>query len=274
MKRAVMLLFLLLACAGLATPAAAEAPRKIGLVLLHGKLGPALGTSRGRGPAIGGRLIAALRDAGYLVAAPEMCWSYRRAFDRPYPDCLAEIDAAIADLKAHGATAIVVGGLSLGGNAAIAYGASHTGLLGIVGLSPADDPTLKARNPKVGEALAQARRLVAEGKGDEKTSFDDVNTGPGGGYSMVLYTTPRIYLSFYDAGSPANLPASAARLTAPLLWVAGDRDPSQRSGRAYAFDKAPPNPLNRYVTVPATHLEVPDAGTDAVLAWLAQLGKS
>lgn len=275
MKRVLVALILLLAGAGLGAPGACAAPGKIGVVLLHGKLGPPLGTSLGRGPAAGARLIAALRDAGYLVAAPEMCWSRRRGFDLPYADCLAEIDAAIAGLKSQGATAIVVGGLSLGGNAAIAYGASHPGLLGIIGLSPADDPALKARSdPKVADALAMAHRLVAEGKGDEKTGFDDVNTGRGGTFTMTLDTTPRIYLSFYDADSPANLPASAAKLTAPLLWVAGDRDPSQRSGRSYAFDKAPPNPLNRYVTVPANHLEVPDAGTAAVLAWLAELGKS
>ncbi len=58
-----------------------------------------------------------------------------------------------------------------------------------------------------------------------------------------------------------------------MLWVAGDKDPTQKRGPAFAFDKAPPNPLNRYVTVPVTHLEIPDAAREAVLAWLSALAK-
>lgn len=268
---------LLLSCVVLfASAAAAEAPAtgRIGIVLLHGKLGNPFGMASGTRAPIGGQLVARLRRAGYRVAVPEMCWSRARSFDRTYTGCFADVDAAIAELKAQGATAIVVGGLSLGGNAAIAYGATHPGLLGVIGLSPADDPALKAANNSgFRDSLARARRLVAQGQADAKTTFDDANTGPDGTYAMTLYTTPRIFLSFFDSDSLANLPASVAKLTVPLLWVAGDDDPSQRSGRTYAFDKAPANPLNRYAVVHATHLDVPDAAVPVVLAWLAALRK-
>jgi pimeloyl-ACP methyl ester carboxylesterase len=256
-----------------ATPAVADeiGRDKIGIVLMHGKLGTPLGVAAGPQNIIGGRLVMALRRAGYLVATPEMCWSRYRGFDLTYTDCFRDIDAAIADLKGRGATAIVVGGQSLGGNATLGYGAVHPGLFGVIAFAAADDPRSKARRPDIAATIAKAQALVAQGKGDEKTNFDDVNTGPQGSYKMSLDTTPRIYLSFFAPDSPAGLADNAAKLTAPLLWIAGTRDPTQRSEPAYAFDHAPPNPLNQFVSVDASHLETPDAGTDATLAWLDRL---
>lgn len=253
----------------------ARADGKVGIVLLHGKLGTPLGTTglTSKATPIGGRLVADLKSAGYLVTAPEMCWSGRRGFDKPYEDCLTEIDAAIADLKARGASAIVVAGLSLGGNAALAYGATHAGLKGVIAYGPADDPKSKASRPEIAAVVAQAERLVADGKSDERTRFEDVNTGPHGNYRMDLRTTPRIYLSFYGPESSGNIPANTAHLKAPLLWIAGDSDPTQRRGRGFAFNDASANPMNRYVTVRASHLETPDAGRQATLAWLSDLAK-
>ena len=252
---------------------AAQADDKIGIVLMHGKQGAPLGSSpigSNRQP-IGGRLIDDLKSAGYLVEAPEMCWSGRRGLDHTFDQCLREVDEAIDKLRLRGATAIVVGGLSQGGLAAIAYGARHPELLGVIAYAPADDPTNKANTPAVGGAIAKAQDLMVHGQGDEKTSFDDVNTGPKGSFAMTLNTTPNIYLSFYGPDAESGIPANTANLKIPLLWVAGDKDPSQRRGRSLAFDKAPPNPLNRYVTVSATHTETPNAGRDATLAWLKDL---
>ncbi|HET9149289.1 MAG TPA: alpha/beta fold hydrolase [Alphaproteobacteria bacterium] len=255
--------------------ASARADDKLGIVLMHGKMGAPMGQSglaKGK-PSIGARLIADLKGAGYLVAAPEMCWSRRRNFDKPYPDCLAELDGVIADLKAHGATRIVVSGLSLGGNAAIAYGATHAGLLGVIAYGPADDPGKKAARPEIAAAIRKAERLAFESKGDVPTTFDDVNTGPQGTFDTTLHITPNIYLSFYGPKSLAHIPATTAKLKAPLLWIAGNSDPTQRGGQAYAFGNAPSNPMNRYIVVSATHLQTPDAGRAATLAWLADLVK-
>src|SRR5690348_5253828 len=203
-----------------AAPAAAQ--QRIGIVLLHGKLGMPLGTTSGRAETFGAGLIAALRNAGYLVVAPEMCWSRRRGFDKTYPDCVAEVDNAIAQLKAQGATAIVVGGLSLGGNGAIAYGATHTGIIGIIAFGPADDPTRKSQRPEVAASLARARQMIAQGQGDTKTTFDDVNTNTGDRFAMTVTTTSRIYLSFNDPDALTHIGPNLSRLTVPILWIAGD----------------------------------------------------
>lgn len=101
--------------------------------------------------------------------------------------------------------------------------------------------------------------------------FDDVNTGPQGTYSMTLRTTPHVYLSFYGPDSLTHIPVTVAKLTAPLLWIAGDADPTQRGGKAYAFDKTPTNFMNRYIVVSTTHLETPDAECTATLVWLTDL---
>jgi len=271
MRRARWLAFLF-AIAVLYPPRPAAAQDRVGLVLLHGKLGSPMGESPARRRAIGGRLVYALKSAGYLVATPETCWSDRRQFDRVYADCLKEIDAVIAGLRQQGAVGIVVGGLSMGGNAAIAYGALHSDLLGVIALSPADDPVAKMRRmPAIAADVARARDLVTRGEGDKRDGFADFNTGPRGFIDMTVHTTPRIYLSFFAPDSLANIAANTAKLAMPLLWVAGSSDPSQGAAITDAFKQVPPHPLNRFATVSGGHLDVPDAAATAVLAWLEDL---
>ncbi|HEY1721376.1 MAG TPA: alpha/beta hydrolase [Magnetospirillaceae bacterium] len=246
----------------------ASAADKIGIVLMHGLQGSPLKVING--------LASTLRDAGYLVETPEMCWSRARVFDRTLPDCLKDVDAAVAKLKQQGATAIVVGGESLGGDSSIAYGAMRDDVKGIIGLAPAGDPQLllsgskgkKAENAEeVSASIAKAQDLVAKGKGDENGFFVDINQGR----TFSVSTSANIYLSFLGPDSLARMRTTVPKLKAPILWVAGTADPSQASGRSYAFDKAPANPLNRYVNVDADHLGTPDAARETVLAWLKEL---
>jgi hypothetical protein len=82
----------------------------IGVVMMHGKHGT---------PSQLQQLEATVANAGFLVERPEMCWSAARIYDRTYLECFADIDAAATRLKRHGATAIIILGMSLGGNAAL-----------------------------------------------------------------------------------------------------------------------------------------------------------
>src|SRR5690242_4523838 len=99
------------------------------------------------GAMVTARFEAALKAAGYLVQAPEMCWSRNRIYDARFPDCLRDIDAAIARLRAADARRIVVAGQSEGGNAALTYAASHPDLAGVIAMAPAGNPAMLARNP-------------------------------------------------------------------------------------------------------------------------------
>lgn len=238
---------------------AATAAEKVGVVLMHGELGA---------PArVIDSLAHALEKAGYLVGRPDMCWSARRGYEATFDECLATIDDAIVRLKNLGATSIAVGGFSLGGNGAIAFGAGHHGLLGVFALAPAHDALGIAERPDIAESIARAQKLVADGKGEEPTSFDDVAFGPAGAYTTELATTPTIYLSFFGPASHANIADNSRRLTSPLLWVAGAGDPTQ-SGAKDAFASVPANALSRYIVVASSHEGTPAKSTDAVLAWL------
>ena len=118
------------------------APSDVGIVLLHGLDGQPLGSSGTEG----GGLVGGLRKAGYRVDTPEMCWSNRRIYDHTFTDCFADIDAAIARLRAQGATQIVLGGMSMGGNSALAYATTHPDLLAARRGGPAFTVRTSARN--------------------------------------------------------------------------------------------------------------------------------
>jgi pimeloyl-ACP methyl ester carboxylesterase len=198
-----------------------------------------------------------------------MCWSRIRIYDRLYLDCLDDINAAADRLKDRGASAIVVLGMSLGGNGALGYGARHAGLKGVITLVPGHAPEFINRRPEIAASLEHARTLIAAGQGNVRTAFADVNTRTTS-FNFEVTTTPNIYVSFFAPDSPAVMPANAARLTAPLLYVAATNDPTQR-GRSYIFDRAPGNPLNRYVTVSTNHIGTPNASDNIVVNWLEAL---
>ena len=257
------LLMPIAACAALALCGPSRAAEKIGIVFMHGEAGAP------------GRVIVGLTDAlekaGYLVARPDMCWSARRSYEARFTDCLSTVDGAFVRLTNLGATAIVVGGFGLGGNAAIAYGARHPGLLGVIAVAPGHDAGKIATRPDIADSIARARDLVAAGKGDDQGDFADVNIGPSGPYSAEIATTPAIYLSFFGPDSSANISDNVAKLGAPLLWVAESDDSGEDAGQKDIFARAPANSLNRLVTVGGGRLGAPSAAEGDVLAWLKEL---
>lgn len=237
---------------GIGSPAAAQS--RIGVVLVHGKQGTPQNLQG---------LTDALTAAGYTVDRPEMCWSAARIYDRAYLDCLTDIDAAVERLRASGVSSIVVVGMSLGGNAALAYGARRDGLLGVVAIAPAPAMEFIGRRPDIAESLAKARQLIDEGQGEVRTSFNEVNTGR----TFEVVTTPNIYMTFLSPSSPGVMPDNAARQKAPLLIVSGQFDPTQRSV-GYVFARAPSHPLNWHVSLHTNHRGTPAAARDIILAWL------
>lgn len=247
--------FLVLSITG--AQAGAQAGDRLGIVLMHGKQGrPDQGITT---------LASALAGDGHLVATPEMCWSKRRIYDKPFTDCLAELDKVIDGLRADGATAIVVAGHSLGGNGAIAYAGSHV-VKGVISLAGAHNPERFVNRAEIKESLAKARTMLDEGRGAETANFNEVNAD----WTFNVNCRAETYVSFFDPSGPAAMSLSIIQLHAPILWVAGDRDKSQTSVPAI-FAKAPADPLNRLVTVSANHMETPDIAIPAVRDWLKDL---
>lgn len=234
-------------------------PGATGVVLLHGK---------GSSPGHLARVAGALAGAGYVVASPELPWSGRRGYDRTLEEAHGELDAAVAGLRARGASRIVLLGHSMGANAALGYAVTHSGISALLMLAPGQTVETRAFRDALGGSLERARRLVADGRGDEPTELGDLHLGA----LRRVRIRPRAYASYFDPSGLANMPETILRLRVPLLWVVGTRDRNlMEKGRAYAFARAKGTAQDRYLEVAADHMGTPDAATDAALEWLSQV---
>jgi pimeloyl-ACP methyl ester carboxylesterase len=258
----------LLCAPSLCTPslggAAPASLRGFGIVYLHGKGGWPGG--------LDGGILSSLKDEGALVATPEMPWSFHRRYDATYDQAMAEIDATVADLKASRANRIVIIGHSLGANAAIGYAARHNDIAGVVALAPGHLPEVGNMREFVSDAVARAKALIADGKGNVPQSFPDMAQG----IPLMTTATPIVYLSWFDPDGPAVIPKNAQAIGAaarpvPLLWVAGKLDPIDRRGPEYAFDAAAKNPKSKYIEVFAGHLTTPLVARQQVVDWINSL---
>jgi len=262
MARAVGLLWLVIALVfapAAATPVLAAGLQGTGVVFLHGK-----GVWTG---AFDGGIPSALAAEGAVVASPEMPWSFGRMYGATYDEAMREIDDAVAGLKAKGATRIVVIGHSLGANAAIGYAARRSGVAAVVALSPGHLPETEEMRARTGEAIAEARRLLAAGDKSRHTWPDRIQ-----GVPTFATASPAVYLSMFDPNGPAVIPKNAAALRGmPFLWVVGSSDPIFERGRDYAFARAPKNPKSRYIEVSAGHLTTPRAAQSQVVEWVKSL---
>src|SRR6516225_3347596 len=185
--RLILLAFVLVATA----PLQAASLQGMGVVFLHGK---------GMWPgAFDGGIPGALEAEGAQVSSPEMPWSLRRMYGATFEQAMAEIDTAVAGLKAKGAARIVVIGHSLGANAAIGYAARNPDLAAVVALAPGHLPEAEGLRSHAREAVAKAKELIAAGQGDVPRSFPDLAQG----IPLTTTATPRVYLSMFDPDGPA-----------------------------------------------------------------------
>jgi pimeloyl-ACP methyl ester carboxylesterase len=249
---------------GFAAAAPAADLHGFGIVYLHGKAAwPG---------ALNGGILSALEEEGALVATPEMPWSFHRRYAATFDQAMAEIAASVADLKARGATRIVLIGHSLGANAAIGYAARHPDLAGVVALAPGHLPETGRMRSFVADAVERAKQLIAAGQGDVPQSFPDMAQG----IPLSTTATAVVYLSMFDPDGPAVIPKNAAAMGAaaapvPLLWIAGKLDPIDRRGPEYAFNAAAKNPKSKYIEVFAGHLTTPLVARKDVVEWINSL---
>jgi pimeloyl-ACP methyl ester carboxylesterase len=259
-RRVLAALAALFLAAAVARPAACLELDDVGVVFIHGK-----GVWAG---AFDGGLVALLHEAGAKVATPEMPWSFRRIYGGTYEDAMGEIDAAVAALRAEGATQIVVVGHSLGGNAAIGYAATHGPLAAVVVISPGHLPEVEGLRGRTREGRIEAAQLIAAGQGDVRHRFPDMIQG----VPTSVSATPLAYLSMFDPNGPAVMPKNAAAMPPiPFLWVVGTFDPIARRGRDYAYTLAAKDPKSEYLEVFAGHLSAPTVARTAIVRWLKGL---
>jgi len=240
-----------------------SADEKMGVVLMHGKSG----TSDSGTPV--GVLAEHLEENGLLVIAPDMPWSESRVLDKSFEESMNEIDTHVQALRDRGATKIIVGGHSMGANAALGYGARREGLAGILAIAPGHVPELPGYQAKLDDDWQRAKDMVDTGQGDVVSAFKDKNQGQQTEKDVKAH----IYLSWFDPTGPAVMPKNTSRLkpATPLLWIIGQRDRMYDRGEEYAFDSAPSHPANAYVVIKGGHRVTPKKGKDEILEWVKGL---
>jgi len=248
---------LLLAIAALLTANFAHA-QALGVVMMHGKWGTP--------PPWHLTVSNAIEHEGWPVVELIMPWAGNRLYDAPYESALQQIAAAVKELRDKGVRRVVVGGHSFGANAAIAYAGSGGDLDGILAMAPGHAPQRSYSRGTTKDTVDQARQLVAAGRGDESLSFIDTNQGK----TRSLHARADVFLSYFDPAGLGDMPTSMAHIgkPLPLLWLIGTSDPLYPSGQAFAYDKAPPHPLSRYVVVADDHANTPSDGREQVIDWL------
>lgn len=244
------------------TPMAQVPSSAIGVVIMHGKGGsPARHVSR---------LVSALEQKGYLVANLEMPWSANREYDAGVEVAEKEVDAALGSLRAKGAGKVFVAGHSQGGLFAIHYGGKRS-VDGVIAIAPGGNVANPIYRRELGESVERARKLVAEGKGNEKARLSDYE-GSKGTYTVTV--TSAAYLTWFDPeGAMNQLKASRAmNPQVPVLFIAPKNDyPGLLRIKQMLFDALPRNALTRMYEPDSSHLDAPFASREEIARWTVEV---
>jgi len=227
----------------------------IGIVLMHG-MGGTQKNVRG--------LAGRLKSAGILVKTPLMPWSRNRIFDKSYEESMDEIDAYVADLKMSGAKRIIVGGHSMGANAALGYAARRENLDGVILLAYGFVPDFPRSAGKLAPSVDKAESMIKAGNGESSATFTSI-------YDPVHGTANDIFSWFDpDGGAAMRYNARLVQPTTPILCIDGLYDRRKKCGRISVLLTGI-NSRSRFTKVKANHLETPNSSVHEVVEWLRKL---
>lgn len=258
-----MVMIVAMVFAGIFQPAAAQSPG-IGIVIMHGK-----GGSPTKHVA---DLASSLEGKGYLVANLDMPWSGQRGYDANVAAAEKQVESALESLRAKGAAKLFVAGHSQGGLFALYFGGKHP-VDGIVAIAPGGSAGSTIFREKLGAAVAQARQLVADGKGDEKAQLLDFESSRG---TFAVVATPANYLTWFDPDGAMNQVIAMKNMNpkVPVLFVAPKGDyPGLQKIKQSMFDALPRHPLTKLYEPDATHLGAPSASLDEILRWTREAAR-
>lgn len=256
------LIFLLCFSTAFVNGAVLAATPKIGIVIMHGKGGsPSKHVSD---------LAEFLDKNGYLVANLEMPWSKKRDYDVNVSAAEEEVETALTSLRNKGAQKLFIAGHSQGGLFTLHFAGKHV-VDGIICIAPGGNVGNKLFREKLGDSVARAKQLVAEGKGDKKTNLEDFE-GQKGTYAVT--TTPAVYLTWFDPDGAMNMERAARDVNpqVPILWLVAERDyPGLRKVNIPMFETLPKNKHTRLYEPKSDHLGAPSASRDEIARWIMEV---
>lgn len=268
LSRLAVALFLGLIVHGSAPSGQAWAQEKLGVILMHGKQSTA-SDSRSGLPSI----ASTLKGAGHVVILPSMPWSTGswEKINVTVDQVFDQLDAYAAQLRAQGATRIVVGGHSLGANIALSYAVERATVAGVVMAGPGHSPNGLYRTDAGKKSIDRAAELVRSGHGADSFSGVDSNQGS----NITMTTTVAVYASWMNPRGKASMNFQAPRLPAgiPLFMAVAEKDPAFAYAKSAYFDPAAKNPYSKFVTVGGDHVTTPFAASKQIVDWINGLPK-
>ncbi|MES9905336.1 MAG: alpha/beta hydrolase [Sedimenticola sp.] len=237
---------------------------RIGVIVMHGKGGKTQQHNIS--------LVNKLRAEGFRVIEPLMPWSGSGgtpSYNDDIDGAMEILDKHIATLHKDGADIVFLAGHSMGAMGAYVYGGYHGYIDGVIGVAPGHTPSSRFTSTKLAKSISKARKMVANGKGDETASFQDFNMGQ----VHSLRTTAKNYFSYLNPNGKCNLQKSLSKLgEIPILWLAADQDKAVKSGfHRRIFSNAPANAMSDYREMNSSHLDAPSVGAGAVVAWIRKV---
>ncbi len=256
-------LALAIVATGISHSSIAQTPlTEIGFVIMHGKGGsPKWHVSN---------LASALEGKGYPVTNLEMPWSGWRSYDVNVSAAEKEVEAALAILRSKGAKKLFVAGHSLGGLFALHFGGKHS-VDGVIAIAPGGDVSNSTFREKLGAAVASARKLVVEGKGNEKARLSDYENAKG---TYTVVASPSAYVSWFDPDGAMNQRTAVESMNAqvPVLYIVPTDDyPGLRAVRDHFFSLLPKNPFSKLYEPVASHVGAPSASRDEIVRWTTEV---
>lgn len=235
--------------------------KKIGVVLMHGKGGDTQWVAP---------LASSLRSAGVKVDIPNMAWHRKRIYDKTFDEAMAEVNNYVSRMKSEGVQTVYVAGHSLGAVAAAGYGARYDDIQGLILLAPGHFTAWPGFHRRFVDDLSKADSMINSDKGDEKSSFGDINAGK----RKTRTITANVFKSWFADTGPAEFVSNMTNIKGgiPILYVAGSQDRiPQTKNSAYAFDNAPSNSKSKFIIIESGHLDVPRKADEVVIEWLRNM---
>ena len=124
---------------------------------------------------------------------------------------------------------------------------------------------------KLGKSVDLARKLVAAGKGAEKTWLSDYENAKG---TYRIFTTPSAYFSWFDPEGATNQTAAVERMNpqVPVLFIVPTGDyPGLRKVKDHFFSRLPKNPLSKLYEPESSHVNAPSASLGEIVRWTTEV---